>query len=307
MLFDLFSKRKKRERGEFPDIYRYDDIPSALRVQIVQIIQDGIETAHGPDQEARDLYDQMHNLLAREYGLFQLTDDAEGYNADRRAAFFNFFLREKDVERSLDVVEVAFRGITRVVPKFQSANRRRSSPHDAVQELNSRFREHGVGYQFESSEIIRVDSEFLHSEAVKPALNLLNDEGFAGANEEFLRAHEHYRHGRNKESLNEALKAFESTMKTICDRRGWAYETDAASKRLLDICLENRLFPPSLQSHFSAVRATLESGLPTVRNRSGGHGQGAEPVAVPSHLVSYALNLAASGIKFLVESDKALP
>ena len=44
---------------------------------------------------------------------------------------------------------------------------------DAVVELNTRFREHGIGYQFESNKIVRVDSQFLHQEAVKPALQLL--------------------------------------------------------------------------------------------------------------------------------------
>jgi len=41
-IFDLFSKRQKRLRGEVPDIYTYDDIPQSLRVQIVHIIRDCI-------------------------------------------------------------------------------------------------------------------------------------------------------------------------------------------------------------------------------------------------------------------------
>jgi hypothetical protein len=295
------------ERGDFPDVYVYDQFPSALRVQIVQIIQDGLEPADEPDEKARDLYNQMHNALAREYGLFVLTDDAKGYSGDRRVALFNFFLREEDVERALDVVELTFRCITRVVPNLQYARPRRSRPDDSVEELNARFREHGIGYRFESNEIIRVDSEFLHSEIVRPVLGLLREGHYAGANDEFLRAHEHYRHGRNKEALNEALKALESTMKTICERRQWSYETSATSKRLLEICFAEGLMPSSLQAHFTAVRATLESGLPTIRNRTGGHGQGAEPVNVPKHLVSYGLNLAASAIKFLVEAENELP
>ena len=46
---------------------------------------------------------------------------------------------------------------------------------------------------------------------------------YAGANDEFLRAHEHYRHKRHKECLNECLKAFESMMKAICKKRRWPY------------------------------------------------------------------------------------
>jgi hypothetical protein len=38
-LFDLFSKRQKRLRGDVPDVYVYDEIPQVLRVQLVQILQ----------------------------------------------------------------------------------------------------------------------------------------------------------------------------------------------------------------------------------------------------------------------------
>ncbi|MFW2454327.1 AbiJ-NTD4 domain-containing protein, partial [Aliarcobacter butzleri] len=67
----------------------------------------------------------------------------------------------------------------------------------AINELNYRFKEHGVGFQFVENEIIRIDSELLHSEAVKPALKLLNEKNYKGAQEEFLSAYEHYRHGKN--------------------------------------------------------------------------------------------------------------
>ena len=86
---------------------------------------------------------------------------------------------------------------------------------EAIAELNTRFREHGVGYQYESGEIIRVDSQLLHSEVVKPALALLTSKEYEGANTEFLKAFEHYRKNDTKECLNECLKAFESTMKAL--------------------------------------------------------------------------------------------
>jgi hypothetical protein len=54
-----------------------------------------------------------------------------------------------------------------------------------------------------------------------------------------------------------------------------------------------------------ALRSTLESGVPTARNKLGGHGQGTEVVEVPEHIVSYALHLTASAIVFLAEAEKA--
>ena len=100
----------------------------------------------------------------------------------------------------------------------------------------SRFKEHGVGYQFESGEIIRVDSQILHAEVVKPVLTLLGqEERFKGANEEFLKAHEHYRNGRYEECLVDALRSFESVMKAICHKQKWVYNQNDAAKKLIEI------------------------------------------------------------------------
>jgi len=41
-IFDLFSKRQKRLRGDVPDVYSYDEVPQPLRVQIVHIWQDSL-------------------------------------------------------------------------------------------------------------------------------------------------------------------------------------------------------------------------------------------------------------------------
>lgn len=136
---------------------------------------------------------------------------------------------------------------------------------------------------------------------------MLYEVEFEGPSDEFISGHEHYRHGRNREAIADALKAFESTMKAICDARGWSYPQNATAAPLVDIVFNENLVPSHLRGEFEALGATLKSGLPAVRNRAGGHGQGAQVVEVPAHLAAYALNLAATNIVFLVESHKALP
>ena len=42
-VFEIFSKRQKRERGEVPDVYQYEIIPQPLRVQIVHILRDALD------------------------------------------------------------------------------------------------------------------------------------------------------------------------------------------------------------------------------------------------------------------------
>jgi hypothetical protein len=219
----------------------------------------------------------------------------------------DFFLREINIEKILDAIELTFR-IIENLPNQSYENRRISVKlaESSVQELNARFQEHGVGFQYIDRNIIRIDSELIHSEVVKPALHLLHDRGYKGAQAEFLKAHEHYRHGNTKEALNESLKALESTLKTICDKRQWSYDPKSTCSALIQLCFDRGLIDGFWSSHFSALRSTLESGVPTARNKLGGHGQGTQIVEVPLHLAAYILHMTAACIVFLAESEKRI-
>lgn len=309
-ILDLFSKRQKRARGEVPDVYVYDSLPTALRVQVVHILR---ELLGDPSSRSRysanppaEAYKFLVDALSREYGLFRL--HGEGWeDRDYPNELFNFFLKAADVERALDVIELSARYGDRVARKADYLFKHDPNAHvdGALAELNARFREHGVGFQYEDGELVRVDSDLLHTEAVKPALTLLRTSLFAGPREEFLKAHDHYRHGRYEEALTDALKSFESTMKAICDRKGWSYEKSATAKVLINVCLTNGLVDPFWQAELSGLRSTLESGIATARNKLGAHGQGSTPREVPRALVAYVLHLTASTIVFLIESANA--
>ncbi|MDH2499085.1 hypothetical protein R4578_05115 [Acinetobacter baumannii] len=301
-IFDLFSKRQKKLRGEIPDVYRYDDIPKNLRIQIIHIVRDvlGNETSPG----AHQVYEFINKTLCKEYGLFYL---GEAYEREDRA-IFNFLLNEKKHEYCLDVIEIFFKVINKYVRenpyKFLSTKQK---PDKAIEELNIRFKEAGVGYQFEQDELIRVDSQFIHSEVVKPVLQLLGkDPDYQGAFAEFLSAHEHYRHQRYKECLNECLKAFESLMKSIHKKHSWPFNQNDTAKKLINSCLNNGLVPIYLQNQFSSLNILLESGVPTIRNKEGGHGQGHEIKEVPEHLTSYALHLTATNLLFLIKCEESI-
>ncbi len=305
-IFDIYSKRQKKLRGEMPDVYVYDDLPNPLRVQIVQIWSD---TIAGQDpylrDQARNAYISIVNTLHREYGVFQLHRE----NENAVMELVNFFLNEENVEKALDVVELSFQVIDSRTRSYNYLERYDASERadDAIEELNNRFKEHGVGYQFTNGQIVRIDSEFIHAEVVKPALKLLGQQHYAGAQQEFLKAHDHYRKGNAKEALSECLKAFESVMKAICDKRGWGYSNNATSKPLIQACFDNGLIPSFWQSHYSSLRSLLESSVPTGRNKLSGHGQGTTPVSVPDHLVAYMLHMTASAIVFLAEADEKFP
>jgi hypothetical protein len=308
-VFDLFSKRQRKLRGEVPDVYTYTNLPVPLRTQIVHVWFDALGSMEQYFQgQVISAYEFVVNALCREYGIFRLPPAKDYGDRQYIQELVNFFLNVRDHERALDAVELSFRVIDRGTREWDYLHRHNASEiaDAAISELNARFQEHGVGFQYSGLKIIRIDSEYLHSEAVKPLLHLLADKRYAGAQQEFLKAHEHYRHGNAKEALNECLKAFESLMKSICDKRKWQYSKTATAKDLIQICLDNGLIPSFWQSHYGSLRSILESGVPTGRNKLGGHGQGAAPTVVPNYIASYMMHMTASTMLFLAEAEAVL-
>lgn len=310
-IFDIFSKRQKRLREADPDVYVYDHLPTELRVQIVHIMNDTLGT--GEDARRHEnvvaAYRFITNSLCREYGTFFLPGTPQGQSVrycDEELK--RFVLNEKDAERVLDAVEQAFKVVNTHVRSFDYMHKGYSNEiaEGGIQELNARFRQHAVGYAFENNEIFRVDSELVHEEIVKPALSVLREKQFAGVQDEYLKAHEHYRHGRTKEALAESLKAFESMMKAICTRRSWYFDANATASKLIQICVDNGLIPSFWLSHFNSLQSSLASGVPTARNKLGGHGQGGVPIEVPSRFAAYLLHQTAATIVFLQKCDADL-
>jgi hypothetical protein len=306
---DLYSKRQKRLRGE-PDVFTYDTLPRPLRVQVIHIFDDtlGDATEYNRHSNVESAYKVLVDVLCREYGTFFLTKRDAYAVRDYRVELGQFILNEQSTDHVIDAIEFGARLILNSTSQFSYRSDRNAQikAEDAIEELNTRFQEHAIGYRFESGEIVRIDSEVVHAEVVKPALALLRQKYLKGAEDEFLLAHEHHRHGRHKDALAECLKALESTMKAIAARRGWVHDSRATAKPLLDLMFHHELIPTFWAQHFSGLRATLESGVPTVRNRMGGHGQGTEVVEVPAHIAAFAIHQTAAAIVFLASAEGAV-
>ena len=297
-IVDIFSSRQRRMRGEVPDVYQYDDLPSSFRTQVVFILMDLFSFT---SDWRNGWFRTIHDVLAREFGVFRLHDRA--HNPWDEVT--QFFLTTDNVDDALSVIELSF-GAAEAAQLNEPYVKFKATQSEAVKELNARFMEHGIGYQFESNKIVRIDSKFLHQETVKPALQLLEATHYAGANEEFRKAHEHYRQQRYSEAVNECLKALESTLKVICKKRKWVFSDKDSVKHLLEIVFEKGLVPGYLENKFTGLRAVLESGVPTIRNRESGHGAGEEPRHIPQYLAAYVIHLTASAIVFISRCDDEL-
>lgn len=302
-IIDLFSKRLKRETEGEVDVYQYTDIPKKFRVQAIHIIQEAFGEKNYQRHHPDELFGKVHKILCKEYGVFNL----QKYSNSDRESVLNFLLNATSYEQVLDVIEICFKYIDIVIRENTKYDMRclHLTPDEAITELNMRFKENGIGYRFESNQLIKIDCELLHKELIKPTLLFLNEKRYKNASDEFLSAFEHYRHDRKRECLVDCLKAFESTMKIICDKNNWEYNQKDTAKKLISVLFANELIPPYMQNQITSLRTLLESGIPTLRNKLGGHGQGVNTSDVDEYVVNYALNLTASNIKYLVELEKA--
>lgn len=302
-MYELLSKRIKNAAGE-PEVFLYNDFSQPFRNQVFYILEDVLDPYTTYDENLWDIFEKQ---FCREKGLKGMGHKATtaGYGKSSIEIYF----RDSSDTDFLDAIDFFFYIIDlklrTIDPPYKYDYDADGAVKNAIVELNYRFKQHNLGYEFVNSQIITVDSTLLHETAVKPALKLLYEEGFEGAEDEIRNAYEKRRKGDNKNAILEAQKAFESTMKTICDKKGYTYDKakDTAQK-LISILEKNGFYPSYMNAHLVNLRTTLETGLPVVRNKVSGHGQGNQVVAISDEFTDYALHLAATNILFLMQLYK---
>lgn len=268
-MYKLFLERIRNRDGE-PEVYIYDEFPEAFRNQVFYIMADVLDQYEG---YGGGLWGYMHDTFSREKGLKKLGRHDQGLERYNVETYTNVSSQED----FLDLVDYMFHlfdvGCRDIHPQYNYDLDTNALVDKAVEELNYRFKQHNLGYEFVNGEIIRIDNKMIHQEIVKPALRLLYEEGLDGAEDEFRKAFEYRRKGDNKNAILVAGKSFESTMKTICDKKNYTYDK---------------------------AKDTAETGLPVVRNKTSGHGQGSTIEQISDEFAEYALNLAATNIVLLV-------
>lgn len=155
------------------------------------------------------------------------------------------------------------------------------------------FQDREVSQVIGFPQVIRRDDRVVHAMAIAPALTLLTDASFTSADREFREALVDYRKGDYGDCLVKCGSSFESVMKILCHRKGWAYqESDTASTLLRTI-----LARTDLDTFFEQPLLLIA----TLRNRlSKGHGAGTGERIVPRHVAGFAINATASAILLLV-------
>ena len=274
----LFSKRNATPPAEL-----HYDIPEQVRSRILAIFQDHCGDPRGAQGGFEGLLAEVGKRLFKEYGDLR----APGYVAARRSdnpVVEHFFSCETD--EAGDFIEACFQSSV-----YRGGQR-------GVDEINSVFREDGIGFELsafvehhvekeeprfgqirkrtyierEYPRLIRRDEQYVHEQVVAPALKLLTHSKFRVANSEILKAHSDHRTGRHEDAITACSSAFESVLKTICDLKGWSYNVDKDTcATLVDICYNQGLFPSFYVDLFKRVG--------TIRNKLGdAHGRGPTPI-----------------------------
>jgi len=306
MIIELFSTRRKRlEQAGKEDVFSYGVFPGPLRTQLQQIFSEGIGPSSyevgGYVPQNDDAWEFIRKSICREKGKHRLAgvDNA-------KIDTLNFLGNAPDVEDVIDTCELCCRYIDKVLLEKSSYQLKELgievSAADSLEEFNYRLRMAAVGYAYEDGQIIRIDSQLVHEEVVKPALRILQQKGYEGPRQEFHQAFSHLRTRDNKDAIVWANKAFESTMKTICAKKGWPVDKGARASDLVKVLRSNGLLPSYLDNSFDQLAAVLSSGLPQVRNNEAGHGSGPIPSQTPDYVAAFAVHLAAAKIVFLAEA-----
>ena len=157
-----------------------------------------------------------------------------------------------------------------------------------------RYKSHTVVYTRAFPKVVMKESDVLHVNAVAPALTLLSQPHFLNANNEYLAALEDYRKDDFSDCLVKCGSAFESVLKVICDRKGWAYKQTDTANTLIKTVLPHT----KLDGYFEQLLIIVA----TLRNKLGSaHGSGTVTKQTPRHLAQYALNATASAMLLLTQ------
>jgi len=304
---DLYLNRN----APIPDVYTYDLFPTELKVKIIAIWKKffyGNKSLPFDQKGVEQIFYEIAETFASEIGLHTLIL-YQGFPTKAVGSFASithFFENvTTDIPVILSLIELVFRRMLDVCDNYSSDLEQYPlsyGPDEAILELNSRFRMGGVGYRFESRQIIKISHDLLHSEVMIPTLVFLSKKAYAGANAEFLKAHRHFREGDTTSSINEAFKALESTIKIVLAQRQWECPKGSTLITLINKLKTKRFFDDYIGVQFDTIILLLKK-IGDVRNEEAGHGQGVEKKEISTALTSFALYNTASAIKFLVETN----
>jgi hypothetical protein len=299
---NLFHRRVDNTKESLP--YK-EEIDKTAKERIVREILLNIHTiTYRFHDKVVDEENHFLALLYREFPTAVLVSKNERENIDS-------ILRSFSTKELLSAIELYIK--TKIWSYNEQGTGQDFDIIEVMDSINSIFRIEKLGYELVQSTlddvpfmIIPFKSKYLHNETIVKTVVLLSEEGFQGALEEFEKALQKLRVDDYPDTCVLATRAYESTLKTIIEKKGQSYspETDKIPQ-LVEKVRSIGIIPPQVQTNFDSFWGVLKTGPNNIRNLEGvAHGQGQKIQAPEKAFAEFVIHIAGSYIVFLIERYK---
>lgn len=281
MLQDVYSIREKIEVQE---VFKYEQPTDRFKKQLFYLMKDNLAV-----REFVKLYKSitLHCGIKRSINETFL-ENPSTFQDNFIKGFEKLIENQNNINFYLDLIELFLIQYT-------------ENKQVILKSINKILLLDSLGYQIDEikNQIIRIDSSHTYKEIIIPTLVLLNDSKFANIDVEYRKAFEELKNGNYESVLVEANKAFESTMKIICDLKCYGLPNRHTATALIAHLRQNNFIANFQDEKFNGLSKTLESTSIT-RNNQAGHGQGSVVARNLSLMYAeYALRVSASNILLL--------
>ena len=166
-----------------PIVYQYNALSMVFRRQVIYIWMSAIgpyaaiedhsplNILRNPPPASNAIWIRIFSILARELGVFALGDSKANPFVQCQQ-----YLLNTTTDGVLDIIDLSFyildTEVRRLTPEDIKNSKISQSPDDAIEELNRRFQENCIGYQFNGGKLLKVMPNAAPLDAVHLAAHL---------------------------------------------------------------------------------------------------------------------------------------
>ncbi|TGP30189.1 hypothetical protein EN828_28060 [Mesorhizobium sp. M2D.F.Ca.ET.185.01.1.1] len=162
------------------------------------------------------------------------------------------------------------------------------------QKLNQIFELHDCPWRLSDGEFFKLDGDFIGARLAMTAHDALTANRFEGAGDEFAKARQYLGAGDVREAIFYSGHSFESVMKVLTGL------DHANGDKLIKELAQQGFFDDLPEAVRNGFTDQVLKALPFLRNKLGGHGQGAAVVNIPPVYGDLAIQIAAAFHNFLI-------
>lgn len=220
------------------------------------------------------------------------------------------------IKLRLSLLELLFREAETMLREYAPKNdvaswwallqKRTSPPKNAVEdalqstmagigELNARFKEAGLPFEYHNGLIQRIDDELTTNEIERPFWSMVSDPKFANVDSDIKEALDRRDSGKPDAAFH-ALKALESVLKILSDDLGRTRNSEKGAADFVDNLVSSKLGRYIDTWEAEAIKSLFRD----IRNPLGHGGGNAQPLALNPEQTSWVIENSMSWIKSLL-------